>query len=112
MWPGRIESGVGRIESGMGRIESGVGRVEAGIERMDGKLDQVHEDLVDMRATLGDVRDEQRFAKESLRRIEIVLGDQNSLLTELRDDGRAQTRALLAILDRLDNGGAPARRPA
>jgi gas vesicle protein len=59
------------------------------------RVEKVGREIVrELRALREDMREDMRELREDMR--------------ELREDSRAQTQALLRILDRLENGGAGA----
>lgn len=73
-------------------------------------LEEIRVDMrkmhAEMRELREEVRDEQRFGNELLRRHELVMTDVLKELRELRAESRAHTKAILALLDRSRGGGA------
>ena len=63
-----------------------------------------------MRALSADIREEIRSQREESRRyferIDRRLDRLDKRYEDLHDESRAQTQALLRVIDRLDNGGA------
>ncbi len=55
-----------------------------------------------------ELRDAVRFTGELVRRHEIAFRDMIAALRELREESRAHTRAIFALIDRLEGGSAPA----
>ena len=53
-----------------------------------------------------ELQDVIRFNTEAFRRSELAFEDFRKEQREAREDIRAQTRAILAVLDRLEGGGA------
>ena len=62
-----------------------------------------------------EIRDEVRLNREVIRRNELVFQENSRVLSELvetvrgmKEEVRAQTRAIFKLIDRLDGGTAPA----
>jgi hypothetical protein len=53
-------------------------------------------------------RDEVRITREFMRRNELVMSRLVEKIEQLTEDSKAQTRAILQVVDRLQNGGEPA----
>ena len=70
---------------------------------MSARAAKMHIEMRDLRE---EVRAEQRFGNELLRRHELVMTDVLSELRELRAESRAHTQAIYARLDRFQGGGA------
>ncbi len=65
----------------------------------------VLEELREMRT---EFRDVIRFNTEVIRRNEVAFHGMMGALQELREESRAHTRAIFALIDRLQGGSAPA----
>lgn len=55
-----------------------------------------------------ELRDVIRFNSEVIRRNEVAFREMITALRELREESRAHTRAVFALIDRLEGGSAPA----
>lgn len=75
--------------------------MDAHLARMDVHLARTNELFDQQRRELQDIRFEQR--QMTLRGERVAQGFV-AVLQEMRDDIRAQTRCLLAVLDRIDDG--------
>ena len=85
--------------------------------RLDRVLDEMRAEREEMRAERreNEARWEQRgtelqqvirFNTEAFRRSELAFADFRAEQRDMREDIRAHTRALLALIDRLEGGGA------
>lgn len=76
-------------------------------------LVELREDRARSDALLDEYRDAIRLNKEAFRRSELAFGDlraeiqgMTDCLREVREESKARTRALFALIDRLEGGGA------
>jgi hypothetical protein len=77
--------------------------IRVDMREMSARAAKMHIEMRDLRE---EVRAEQRFGNELLRRHELVMTDVLNELRELRAESRAHTQAILTLLDRLNGGGA------
>lgn len=96
----------------LGRIDAHLIRMDAHLVRMDGHLVRMDTHLERSEELIGEVREEMRlsreahadlrsFTREITRRNEIVMGEMVDKLSDLGDQTRANTAAVLQVLDRL-----------
>jgi len=87
-------------------------RVDGGIERMEARLDQYHGETRELvEAMLTVVRDNALASRElvrSVRELREMSAELRAEAREGRDQLRANTEAILRLLDRFANGGGPA----